>query len=246
MRQTKPFTAELQLARKDGQPITELFQAIRTQADPIETTTLPAPVVTDNQPVLQAIAELGSKLDRFLATDQAELEKIQVEIADISGRIKATKVEMAQLRHPLAENDKFTQASEELHAVVSATESATNAIISSAEELDEIVQELKAQMPEGYQSSRVNDMNDAIVRIFESCNFQDLAGQRITKVVKTLTFIEERVESMLNLWNKQEFAALPVPQDLDKKDGDLQLTGPKEVHDGDTSISQSEIDALFD
>jgi chemotaxis regulatin CheY-phosphate phosphatase CheZ len=45
-------------------------------------------------------------------------------------------------------------------------------------------------------------MNEAVVKIFEACNFQDLTGQRITKVVRALSFIEERVEAMMGVWNK--------------------------------------------
>ena len=236
----RPFMAELQRARADGRPAA--FPDGQAQ-----TGSLPAPSNgADHTEVLAAISDLGAKLDRFLATDHEEIDHIRVEVSDISGRIKATKVEMAALRHPLSNEDKFTQASEELSAVVSAAETATNTIIACAEELDEIVQELKAQLPEGYQASRVNDMNEAIVRIFEACNFHDLTGQRITKVVRTLSFIEERVEAMLGLWNRREMEAMPLPPSIIQDDGGLKLTGPKEQADGVESFSQADIDALFD
>ncbi|HSK41278.1 MAG TPA: protein phosphatase CheZ [Arenibaculum sp.] len=205
-----------------------------------------APLRSDNADVLNAIAELHAKFDRFMNDDRSEIEKIQLEISDISGRIKATKAEMAALRHPLADEDKFQQASEELTAVVSATETATNVIMRCAEEMEEIVQELRAQLPEGYQSSRVNDVNELIVRIYEACNFQDLTGQRITKVVRALTFIEERVEAMMGLWNRREFELMPLPPGVTKKDGDLELHGPNEENADKGMISQADIDALFD
>ncbi|EWY40321.1 hypothetical protein N825_37045 [Skermanella stibiiresistens SB22] len=205
----------------------------------------PISVEVDHTPVLRSIAELHAKFDRFMSNDRTDIDQIQVEIADISGRIKATKAEMAALRHPLASEDKFQQASEELSAVVSATEVATNTIISCTEEIEEIVQELRAQLPEGYQSSRVNDMNEMIVRIFEACNFQDLTGQRITKVVRALSFIEERVDAMMGVWNKREFETMPLPPGIAAKDGDLELHGPNKVDAKKGMISQSDIDAMF-
>jgi len=243
----KPFMAEMQKARKTGgNPYSAYTDAMPSL------TALPAPAVladgtavtVDNTAVLSAISELSSKLDRFLTVDTEQIEQIQTEIADIAGRIKATKVEMAALRHPLAGEDKFQQASEELSAVVSHTEKATTVIMHSAEELEEIIHELKASLPEGYQFDRVNDMADLIIRIYESCNFQDLTGQRITKVVRALSFIEQRVEAMMNLWNKREFEAMPLPPTVTKMDGDLELHGPVEQGMGG-NFSQDDIDALF-
>jgi chemotaxis protein CheZ len=238
----KPFMAELQKAHRNSPPP-------GVAAAMGEPGAVPAPVVVtaapaDNREVLAAIAGLGSKLDRFLSVDAQQIEHIQVEIADISGRIKATKVEMAALRHPLAHEDKFCQASEELTAVVSATEVATNTIIACAEEMEEVIHEVKASLPEGYHADRIHDMQEIVVRIYEACNFQDLTGQRITKVVRALTFIEERVDAMMGLWNRREFEAMPLPPSVAKKDGDLELHGQSTDAQG-ASVSQADIDAMF-
>jgi len=232
--------AEIQKARRNG----NAYQLPVDESSALPVALPAGPMTVDNTEVIRAINELGSKLDRFLTLDTNQIEQIQVEIADISGRIKATKVEMAAIRHPLAGEDKFQQASQELNAVVSATEDATNTIMACAEELEEVVHELKSSLPEGYHNDRVNDMNDIIVRIYEACNFQDLTGQRITKVVRALTFIEERVEAMMSHWNKREFEAMPLPPSVTKKDEDLELHGPSE-EEVPGNISQADIDALF-
>ncbi|MDQ2105541.1 protein phosphatase CheZ [Azospirillum isscasi] len=240
---SKPFMAELQKARRTGNP----YQAVVDDAAALAPAlaALPAgPVTVDNSDVIRAISDLGAKLDRFLTMDAQQIDQIQVEIADISGRIKATKVEMAAIRHPLAGDDKFQQASQELSAVVSATEAATNTIMACAEELEEVVHELKSSLPEGYHADRVNDMNDVIVRIYEACNFQDLTGQRITKVVRALSFIEERVDAMMGHWNKREFEAMPLPPTVTKMDETLELHGPADNQEMG-NISQADIDALF-
>jgi Chemotaxis phosphatase, CheZ. len=239
---SKPFMAEIQKARRNGHP----YQA--HSDDAAHASAVPAlpvgPLTVDNSEVMRAIDDLGAKLDRFLTMDAKQIDQIQVEIADISGRIKATKVEMAAIRHPLAGDDKFQQASQELSAVVSATEAATNSIMACAEELEEVVHELKSSLPEGYHSDRVNDMNEVIVRIYEACNFQDLTGQRITKVVRALAFIEERVDAMMSHWNKREFEAMPLPPTVTKMDEDLELHGPADSQISG-NVSQADIDALF-
>ncbi|TWA86629.1 chemotaxis protein CheZ [Azospirillum brasilense] len=240
---SKPFMAELQKARRTGNPYQGVVDDTAALAPALAS--LPSgPVTVDNSDVIRAISDLGAKLDRFLTMDAQQIDQIQVEIADISGRIKATKVEMAAIRHPLAGDDKFVQASQELNAVVSATEAATNTIMACAEELEEVVHELKSSLPEGYHADRVNDMNDVIVRIYEACNFQDLTGQRITKVVRALSFIEERVDAMMSHWNKREFEAMPLPPTVTKMDETLELHGPAD-HQEMGNISQADIDALF-
>jgi chemotaxis protein CheZ len=237
----RPFMAELQHLKRSG------GAGPQPDAPPAAAAPAPAPApVVDNSEVLRAIADLTAKFDRFVTTDQADIESIRIEIFDISGRIKATKAEMAALRHPLASEDKFQQASEELTAVVSATEGATNSIMAAAEEIDSIVQELRSQLPaDGYQAGRVQDLAEQVTRIYEACNFQDLTGQRITKVVRALSFIEERVDAMMSVWNKKEFELMPLPPEVTKKDGDLELHGPNEANAEKGMISQSEIDALF-
>lgn len=240
----KPFMAEIQKARRgNAHPFNG--KGDDKEAVAVAAPALPAgPITVDNSDIVRAVSELGQKLDRFLTMDAKQIDQIQVEIADISGRIKATKVEMAAIRHPLAGEDKFEQASQELTAVVSATEAATNSIMACAEELEEVVHELKSSLPEGYHNDRVRDMNEIIVRIYEACNFQDLTGQRITKVVRALSFIEERVDAMMGLWNRREFEAMPLPPTVTKKDEDLVLHGPSEAQE-QGNISQADIDALF-
>ena len=76
----------------------------------------------------------------------------------------------------------------------------------------------------------------------ESCNFQDLTGQRTTKVITTLRHIEERIVAMIGIWGIEAFEELPVPQS--ENDGDeALLNGPAKAGEG---ISQADIDALFD
>jgi chemotaxis regulatin CheY-phosphate phosphatase CheZ len=48
-----------------------------------------------------------------------------------------------------------------------------------------------------YHHGLAQDVQDHVVRIYEACNFQDLAGQRIGKVITTLIMVEERLIAMI-------------------------------------------------
>ena len=87
-------------------------------------------------------------------------------------------------------------------------------------------------------------VNDKMMDIFEACSFQDITGQRISKVVETLEHIESRVS---------RFAAAIGAKDSDqpasekvikrkKRKKDQILNGPALEGEG---VSQDEIDALL-
>ena len=127
---------------------------------------------------------------------------------------------------------------DELDAIVGATERATNDILDAAEKLENLAGELPPEVGQG--------LTEATTMIYEACNFQDITGQRITKVVKALKHIEEKVEALVDAFG-DEFRGSKAPAAPDDKAGasvtdeDL-LNGPQlpqKAHD------QASIDALF-
>jgi chemotaxis protein CheZ len=201
----------------------------------------PAPDSARLAEILAAIARIESKLTKSVEI-APEIDKMQVEISEIAGRIKATKVEMAALRHPLEEENRFRRAADDLGDIVRATEQATTSIIEHAERIDEIASEIQTATTDVYMTQRLGQINDTIMQIYEACNFQDLTGQKIRKVVNTLSFVEERIEKMVAMWNAAELATLPMGPSLERADGEVILHGP----DLSGVASQSDIDALFD
>jgi chemotaxis protein CheZ len=84
-----------------------------------------------------------------------------------------------------------------------------------------------------------------VVRIFEACNFQDLIGQRVSKVLATLSFVEQRIVHMVEIWggvdamNDQMHAAMAERDAVAPA-----LHGPR--LDGDSGhVTQAEVDAIF-
>ena len=94
----------------------------------------------------------------------------------------------------------------------------------------------------------------AVTSIYEACTFQDITGQRVTKVVNMLKVIEARVDKMVAAMSEGGLAA--VSRDIQPQAGGLSsqtdidaLFGPAESAPANNSTlhgqSQDEIDALF-
>jgi chemotaxis protein CheZ len=85
-----------------------------------------------------------------------------------------------------------------------------------------------------------------VISIFEACNFQDLTGQRISKVMATMKFIENHITIMMDIWGGVDAIRSHVPPMADGREGNARLlNGPK--LDGDAGhASQNDIDALFE
>ncbi len=79
--------------------------------------------------------------------------------------------------------------------MVSGTAQATQKILAAAEEIDQAADSLSAALKGRIEQGAAQDIRDLVIRIFEACNFQDLIGQRITKVMATLKPIEDQLMS---------------------------------------------------
>lgn len=189
--------------------------------------------------------EMSEKFMAEFRKELSEAAKLKVELDAIYEAIAQTKKEIATLHHTTgSKGEEMTRVTNELDAVVDGTEGATETILAAAEFIDETANTLSARV--GKEDSELaNDIQDKVVKIFEACNFQDLTGQRITKVVGTLRFVEDRIMQMMDIWGGIEtFKDISV-EERDHKEGDAALlNGPALESDTDVA-TQDDIDALF-
>nr|WP_319387601.1 protein phosphatase CheZ [uncultured Roseibium sp.] len=189
--------------------------------------------------------EMSEKFMSEFRKELSEAAKLKVELDAIYEAIAQTKKEIATLHHTTgSKGEEMTRVTNELDAVVDGTEGATETILAAAEFIDETANTLSARV--GREDSELaNDIQDKVVQIFEACNFQDLTGQRITKVVGTLRFVEDRIMQMMDIWGGIEtFKEISV-EERDIKEGDAALlNGPALESDTDVA-TQDDIDALF-
>lgn len=183
---------------------------------------------------VMVLAELmvGSMQSFFKALDSS----VYTELREISEYITGAKDEIRNLQASDINTNRIPEAGKELDAIVQATEQATETIMEQAEGL----MASEATDLEAYQA----EVNDALLQIFEACSFQDITGQRISKVVEVLNFIDHRVARLAEVIGSHgEPGELTVEEaEREKRKEELLLHGPQS--DGD-AISQDEVDKML-
>jgi chemotaxis regulatin CheY-phosphate phosphatase CheZ len=179
----------------------------------------------DTQMVLAAI-------DRLQATVHGEhadptFERIRTDIRDMADAIAATRREIAAIR-PDREHTGIGEATEELDAIVMATERATSEILAAAETIQEMAWTLREQ---GLEAKICDKLDACATDVYLACSFQDLTGQRTRKVIHVLRYLEERINAMVEILGGE---AETAPEQ------------PARVHDPlDIAMDQAEIDAVM-
>lgn len=188
--------------------------------------------------------------EEFLAEYKAGLEQVtslKSELIHIEAAIERTKREIAGLHESGIKADTLNGVTDELDAVVSGTERATERILEAAEEIEQNARNLSAALQREGDQNMALEIQEHATKIFEACNFQDLTGQRISKVVNTMRYVEERVLKMIEIWGGldafRDVAAAPMPNPAGPDD---MLHGPGDIDNDPARATQDDIDALFD
>ncbi|MDI4236331.1 protein phosphatase CheZ [Bradyrhizobium sp. 31Argb] len=205
------------------------------------------PVATEatEAAVAREVAEAHALLETYRAQVE-QCEKLKVELDLIHDAISRTKREIAVLHGKSFDGQEMAKVNGELGAVVGGTEEATQQILEAAEAIDQAATALtKVASPEQHKLL-AEDVQERVVAIFEACNFQDLTGQRISKVMTTMKFIEQHINAMMEIWGGVDAIKAHAPPIIDTREGDARLlNGPR--LDGDVGhASQDDIDAMFD
>ena len=228
----RPFTAERQTAGRTGDE--------RRQA---------SPDAMDLGDVLSRLDRLEAAVNRLIPPSPAETEAPApppppaAVTEDDTGRVSRTQAEIAALRDTSVGDDPLTAASRELRAVVDATESATEQILGSAEAVERAVSHMLALAVDPVMRVHLDDTQEAVMRIFEAANFQDITGQRISKVVRALNVVETRLVAIEDLWRPDAAPVIVTPVPEVTEDDRHLLNGPQLDNGG---MSQDDIDAMFD
>ena len=154
------------------------------------------------------------------------------EVEDLGRTIANAKAEIAALGVDDITVCDIPFATDELDAIVAHTASATEAILESCEMLDAVASDL-----DGAGAAR---LQDATTRIYEACSFQDITGQRITKVVATLKAIEQKVAQIVARFGARDASA---PRDATAPDGEAALLNGPQLPAA--AMDQSDIDQLL-
>ena len=161
-------------------------------------------------------------------------------LAQIGAEIGTMKAEISKLQLHDVTNDRIPEAGHELDAIVEATEEATNTIMGSAEAI------MEADPSDHAAFAAV--VNDNVMQIFEACSFQDITGQRISKVVATIDHIDKRIQAFIEHLrllqtnvDEQTVEVEETPEEKRKRE--LILHGPQKKGEG---VSQDDVDKMLD
>ncbi|MDE1145665.1 MAG: hypothetical protein PW843_03465 [Azospirillaceae bacterium] len=181
-----------------------------------------------------------------------EITFLKAEVEAMANTIRLVKREIAAIKPSDPRADRISAATSELDAIVTATEEATNRILTTVERMTGALARLKPGRAADGQV--LTALEAACMDVMMACSFQDICGQRTAKVVNTLCYIEDRVGVIMGLWRTlpQEAAnpaappadaprevLLPYKHDDVRPDAHL-LHGPSLQ-----APSQMAIDALF-
>lgn len=132
-------------------------------------------LMSQSESLVQSMQSFFRDLDRSLYR----------ELLVISDYIAKARNEIGALRPNDLSRERIPGAGAELDAVVRDTEAATMRIMAEAEAL----LAFDGATPEAWRA----EVEARVMSVFEACGFQDITGQRVSKVVAVLRQVEERV-----------------------------------------------------
>jgi chemotaxis protein CheZ len=172
----------------------------------------------------------GNDTDNFL---KSEIENMASYIVNAKSEISA----MIPADEDDA-NNNINRATMELDEVVKATEEATNSIMDAADAIQGLAGGLD-------DKSAGQQIVDETMKVYDACSFQDITGQRINKVLRTIEEIEGRVVKLVTLFGgelPEGYVPKDIPERVERPDEAL-MDGPQLAGE---KPSQDDIDKLFD
>jgi chemotaxis protein CheZ len=169
--------------------------------------------------------------------------KVYADIEALARYINTARAEIAELRPDDINSQHLPAATDELTAIVGSTEQATHTIFEAVESIEALCEKMDPEV--------AGQVSTAVTSIYEACGFQDITGQRITKVVTALQQVESKVDALLHAFGDD------IQRDAPAKGAAKKTTSPsgaparpdEDLMNGpqlpENAISQDDIDALF-
>jgi chemotaxis protein CheZ len=149
----------------------------------------------DTTMLLGAIERLEASLRG--ETTARLVDRLRFDLVEMANSIVRTKAEIATIKPNADQHGKFGEATEELDSIVQATETATSEILAAAEQVQEIAWTLREQ---GLDPMVCDTLDARATEIYTACSFQDLTGQRTSKVIEVMRYLEGRINAMIDIW----------------------------------------------
>ena len=171
-------------------------------------------------------------------------EQLSNEVHNLLAYVERLREELAGTVQEEDNKTPFESMSATLDAIATSTLEASETILEASESIADLSGDLREKLDDEEAIALCDQISGKAMENMEACSFQDLTGQRVSRVIRSLKFVEERVDAMVQLCGQETIkslsedaaAAAPEPEDV-------VMHGPQAAGD---AISQAEIDALFD
>jgi chemotaxis protein CheZ len=252
----KTFTIEKSMLREamPEEPVIPVFEttaAISESADIRRVLTKLDELGTMLQPTQSIVSNIAEAYRR----EVVEVMKLREEMEIIQTAIRDTKREVVSLHAANPRAVTVHHAAGELGAVVLDTEGATNNILAAAERIEMLAGVIQSETTKDGMKKRAGEIAAVVMSVYEACNFQDLTGQRITRVCETLNFVEGRVGRMAEIWGGLDSLSTIMASEIEALNEERSALGTHALaagpalagEDGQIGhVGQDDIDALFD
>lgn len=190
-----------------------------------------APVKTADNKKDKIVKIISSVIGKVEENQNVSLASVMVDLRDLLLVIEETRRELGMARPSDITGKHIPGATDELDAIIDATSEATSTIMDCCDVISE-----KAGTVGGENGDAISA---EVMKIFEACSFQDITGQRVTKVVKTFRDIEDKIDRLVGVLGIKTVAG----EEEDDRVGDEKLlNGPQMASE---AISQDDIDKLL-
>ncbi len=224
-------------------------------------------ILTEGDPdEIQKITSLISELQPEESDESGELSSTIYnglkEILESINDFKKTTVNKLDSSLTEIAGDALPETSDQLEAIVRATEKATNTIIDTTEKMQDShirinkemkkISEMKEQLERGLvgvinvmdSMENIRSENDAhLMTILEALSFQDITGQRIYKIVEIVSKMDKNIKQIvLDLGLKIKKKEADADPETIKKGEELLalMKGPQE-----NGINQNDVDDII-
>ena len=188
----------------------------------------------DTAMVLAAVERIETTIRR--EREASAHDRFRLNIMEMAKAISRTKEEIAAIQPDPEHHGRIEEATEELDAIVAATERATSGILAAAEQVQEVAWTMREQ---GLDAGICDQLDSRATDIYTACSFQDLTGQRISKVVAAMRYLERRINAMVEIW-ADESAETDGAEPRPKKDP--LVNGPARPGHG---LDQADVDVMM-
>lgn len=184
----------------------------------------------------QVVEIINSVIKTVSDKDTSIQENLNATLHELHQAISDMRQDLSDLYPEAIRDEHIPSATDELDAVIKMTESATNDILNSCDNL----QKLASSAVSEEMSKKIVDEATAII---QACTFQDITGQRVVKTIKMLRKIDAKTSELLQLLQKRFADWPPIERQKDTKEKEVNLMeGPQLPGMG---ISQDDIDRLL-